>query len=79
MEHECTDVELSDLLTDLSNEIADHLRLLQKAKRTSHLANDIQPTSSVLVLAAQAAAAVFVAFERGYRMSVESQKAGSHD
>ena len=37
----------------------------------THLANDIQPPKSIVSLAAKAAAAVFMAFERGYQMDVE--------
>lgn len=75
--------EMNELQMDITREINDALNLLVKAKGNSRLAEDIQPVSSVLILAAQAAAAVFIAFERGYRMSAEamvkSMNEASHD
>lgn len=65
-----TEKELAKLGEEITTEIA---ALLHESVNTNHvampnLADFIQPPNSIIRLAAKAAADVFMAFERGYRM-----------
>ena len=67
-----SDDELGELHEAIIQEIFDALAELAPFRHEpncqSRLAVDIQPTSAVLLHAARAAAEVFIAFERGYRL-----------
>jgi len=67
------EADLGALEGEVVSEIYDWLEALADPlkKHSSRLAKDIQPPASIIWHAARAAAAVFVSFERGYRMSSE--------
>jgi hypothetical protein len=67
------EADLGALEGEVVSEIYDWLEALADPlkKHSSRLAKNIQPPASIIWHAARAAAAVFVSFERGYRMSSE--------
>lgn len=58
--------ELEKLKEDLVEEIAQEIYVLSQKGESK--VNEVQPPESVIQLAAEAAASVLLAFERGYRM-----------
>jgi chemotaxis protein CheY-P-specific phosphatase CheC len=64
------DEELDNLRDEIAAEILQELAgIADPLSCLTKLAVDIQPPISVITLAAQAAAEVFISFERGYRMN----------
>lgn len=63
---ELLDAELDDVELQLTDELEELLG--SDAAGDCPMLNDMQPPTSVIALAAQAAAKIIMAFERGYRM-----------
>jgi hypothetical protein len=69
MDH--TDIDYASLEKGLVERLVEILEYHASDEAESALA-EIQPPSTVIQLAAKAAAAVFIAFERGYQMDDQS-------